>query len=117
MTACDPETSDASVTPLVIVVPDSSGNYSIDFPSDPTIVGQLAAWDDIIDNGIFDVGLGNPDELGLFPLKEIEGVIDPLVINGWSIVGDILFAKEESEVTTIYSLQDIGAGGFDFYDF
>ena len=113
----DSQTSDPSVVPLVIAVPDASGNYSIDFPSDPTSVGQMVAWDDILDNGEFDIALGDPDEPGFFPLKDITGITDPVVINGWSIVGDILFAVEDSEVTTLFSLEDIGAGGFDFYDY
>ena len=83
--------SDGSYTPLVVVVPDADGSYSIDFPQDLSTVGQLIAWHDSSDNNIFDLGF---EEFGLFPVKTV--IETDYGITGWASIAGIFTAQDNS---------------------
>ena len=99
---------DGSFAPIVVVVPDADGSYSIDFPQDLSTVGQLIAWYDYTDDDSFNM---NDDEAGFFPVITV--IETEYVITGWASIAGIFTAQDDSG--NLLNLESIGTQGFDFF--
>jgi hypothetical protein len=102
-----------SFAPLVIVVPEAGGEYSIDLPADPTDMGELIAWVDTNTDSKFDLGT----EPGYFPVKQIGGA--GRTITGFSCInlGDTtyyLVSYSDGVVSHNDGFDVVGTGGFNF---
>lgn len=102
---------EANFIPMVVVVPNPDGSYSIDFPKDLSTTGQLILWYDVNDDNEFGLGDSWGYETGFFPVKTVSG--SDYVITGWEAVANGFMAITDSESSI--NLSSEGTTGFDFF--
>lgn len=98
-----------SFTPIVKATISGTG-YSIDLPEDPETVGDLIAWVDADQDGVFDFGDG---ETGYFPIKNVGGT--EYVISIGYLFGNYTYGYYDGSTNQIVTISsDSDAAGFNF---
>lgn len=102
---------EANFVPMVVVVPNPDGSYSIDFPKDLSSTGQLVLWYDGNDNNEFGLGDSWGWESGFFPVKNVSS--SDHVITGWEAIANDFIAITDN--ASLINLSSEGTTGFDFF--
>jgi len=106
-------------TPVLLIAPTGT-TYSLTLPDDPSTVKCLIAWDDTVNDDIFDIGTEN----GFLPVKTIDNIEYVVTHFNYLEVAEVItylsvYRKKDPlsiDFDTLYNdnFDAIGADGFNF---